>query len=62
MDLTKLKIIQDFESDIYADWQISDELKKGWVIVTTRTIRSVNANGSFTDKTIYTLGHESENP
>jgi hypothetical protein len=61
-DLAKIKTVKDFESEIYADYEISHKLQAGWVLVAIRTIRELLNDGGFADKLIYTLGHESENP
>jgi hypothetical protein len=36
--------------------ELDDYLARGWDIIVTRTIRSVQPNGSFEDKIIYVVG------
>ncbi|EDY84702.1 hypothetical protein VDG1235_4335 [Verrucomicrobiia bacterium DG1235] len=56
--------IKEFESSIYADWEITKKIQEdGWKFISTRIIRpKPRPDGSFEEELIYVLGHESSNP
>ena len=62
MQYTEFKKIEELNSRHYQDFEVTEYLQRGWILIATRTVREVEEDGSFKDRLLYTLGHISENP